>query len=123
MAAAGSGHVEAAQYAYEFDKDVNAVDDQGSTAMHASVSGGSGASQTDMTESGAVPGRYRRSSRSSRTSADGRRFKVGDNIPFDKPIQRMADIIVSRGGTPQTLPEGIRQTNCGSAEYGWPSIT
>ncbi len=39
LAAAGSGHLEAARYAYRFDQDVRATDDEGSTAMHEAVSG------------------------------------------------------------------------------------
>jgi hypothetical protein len=34
LAAASSSRVEAAQLAYQYDKDVKAVDDQHSTAMH-----------------------------------------------------------------------------------------
>ena len=33
MAATGSGHVGIAKYAYQFDKDVNAVDDAGLTVI------------------------------------------------------------------------------------------
>ena len=32
-------------------------------------------------------------------------IQIGDNIPLDKPIQRMAEIIVSRGGTPVQFPK------------------
>ena len=39
MAAAGSGHIETVQYAYELDPDVKAVTESGRTAMHASVLG------------------------------------------------------------------------------------
>jgi hypothetical protein len=31
--------------------------------------------------------------------------KVGDGAPFDKPTQRMCDIIYSRGGTPKYIPK------------------
>src|SRR5262249_4715813 len=37
MAAAGSGHIEAVKYAFELDPEVEAVNDQGSTVVHASV--------------------------------------------------------------------------------------
>jgi hypothetical protein len=37
MAAAGSGHVEPVQYAYEFDQDVKAINDTRNTVVHAAV--------------------------------------------------------------------------------------
>jgi hypothetical protein len=30
---------------------------------------------------------------------------IGDNAPLDQPDQRIADIIVSRGGTPRRFPK------------------
>jgi ankyrin repeat protein len=105
LAAAGSGHAETTRYAYEFDKDVTAVDDQKFTAMHECVSGtGQTATQTDMTElvqylaDIGVP--------LDEVDSRGRTpIKVGDGAPLDKPIQRMADIIISRGGTPKYFPK------------------
>jgi hypothetical protein len=32
-------------------------------------------------------------------------IQVGDGIPLDRPIQLMADIIISRGGTPRHFPK------------------
>ena len=32
-------------------------------------------------------------------------IQIGDIFPFDKPIQRMAEIILSRGGTPLYYPK------------------
>ncbi len=32
-------------------------------------------------------------------------IQVGDVFPLDQPIQRMADIIISRGGTPRHFPK------------------
>jgi ankyrin repeat protein len=103
LAAAASGYVAAAKYAFEFDKDVKAVDNGGRTAMHEVVSGGS-ASQADMTDlvqylaDIGVP--------LDEKDARGRTpIQTGDGIPLDKPIQRMAEIIVSRGGTPVAFPK------------------
>jgi ankyrin repeat protein len=105
MAAAGSGHVGVAKYAYQFDKDVNAVDDAGLTAMHFTVSGTGGlATQTQLCDlvqflaDIGVP--------LDQQDARGRTpIQVGDGIPLDKPIQLMADIIISRGGTPRHFPK------------------
>jgi len=104
LAAATSGHRDAAEYAFQFDKDVKAVDDNGGTAMHKSVSGGAPASQDDMVDlvqflaDIGVP--MDELDKRGRTP-----IKAGDGIPLDKPIQRMADIIVSRGGTPKVFPK------------------
>ena len=103
LAAAASGRVAAAKYAFEFDKDVKAVDNSGRTAMHAAVSGG-GATQTEMTELV----QYLADIGVPLDEKDGRGrtpIQTGDVIPFDMPIQRMADIIVSRGGTPVAFPK------------------
>ncbi len=105
LAAAASGRVAATKYAYEFDKGVKAVDNAGRTAMHECVSNpGSGATQADMTElvqylaDIGVP--------LDEKDARGRTpIQTGDGIPLDQPIQRMADIIVSRGGTPLVFPK------------------
>jgi uncharacterized protein len=105
LSAAASGRVPATKYAFEFDKEVKAVDKAGRTAMHMCVSNaGSGATQTEMTELAqyladiGVP--------LDEKDARGRTpIQTGDNIPLDQPIQRMADIIVSRGGTPVAFPK------------------
>ncbi|MEO8052741.1 MAG: ankyrin repeat domain-containing protein [Acidobacteriota bacterium] len=105
LAAAGSGHVEAAKYAYEFDKDPKAVDNLGFTAMHESVSGtGRLATQPELTElvqylaDIGVP--------LDEVDSRGRTpIQVGDGAPLDQPIQRMADIIIDRGGKPRYFPK------------------
>jgi ankyrin repeat protein len=104
LAAAVSGRVSAVKYAFEFDKDVKAVDKNGRTAMHECVNPGSGATQTEMTElvqylaDIGVP--------LDDKDARGRTpIQIGDVIPLDKPIQRIAEIIVSRGRTPVQFPK------------------
>jgi ankyrin repeat protein len=109
LAAAASGRVGAAKYAFEFDKNVKAVDNKGFTAMHECVSNpDSGATQAEMTElvdylAGiGVP--------LDEKDSHGRTpIQVGDDIPLDKPIQRMAEIIVSRGGTPVQFPKEYKK--------------
>lgn len=105
IVASASGRVAAAKYAFEFDKDVLASDKNGLTPMHASVSSpGGGATQAEMVElvqflaDIGVP----------MDEKDGRGrtpIQTGDGIPLDKPIQRMADIIVRRGATPHYFPK------------------
>ena len=105
LAASSSGRVAAAKFAFQFDKDVKSVDKNGRTAMHQTVSNpGSGATQTEMTElvqylsEIGVP-------MDEKDSRGRTPIQIGDGIPLDKPIQRMADIIVSRGGTPLYFPK------------------
>jgi uncharacterized protein len=105
LAAAASGHVEAARYAYELDKDVKAVDDTGFTAMHESMlSTGAPATQPELTTlvqylaDIGVP--LDEEDHRGRTA-----IQVGDGAPLDQPVQRMADIIISRGGTPRHFPK------------------
>jgi uncharacterized protein len=104
LSAAASGRTAAAKYAFEFDKDVKAVDSAKRTAMHEVVSGGGGATQPEMTELV----QYLADIGVPLDEKDGRgrtAIEIGDNIPYDMPIQRMADIIVSRGGTPVSFPK------------------
>ena len=105
LAAAGSGHIMAAELAYQYDKDVKAVDNFGYTAMHESMSGtGNLATQTELTElvqylAGiGVP--LDEPDKRGRTP-----IQIGDVIPLDQPIQRIADIIISRGGKPRYFPK------------------
>ena len=105
LAAAGSGHLTAAQFAYAYDQDVKAIDHYGFTAMHESVNMTRDlATQPEMTElvqylaDIGVP--------LDEPDSHGRTpIQVGDGAPLDQPIQRMADIIVSRGGTPRYFPK------------------
>jgi hypothetical protein len=105
IAAAGSGHIEAAQYAYEFDKDVKAATNTGFTAMHATVAGTLATSTQPeicklvqyLADIG-VP--------LDEEDARGRTpIATGDVIPVDQPIQLMAELIIQRGGTPKYFPK------------------
>ncbi len=105
LAATASGRVAAAQYAFQFDKDLKAVDKAGRTVMHAVVSNpGGGATQAEMTELV----QYLADVGAPLDEKDGRGrtpIQAGDGIPLDLPVQRMAEIIVSRGGTPIAFPK------------------
>ncbi|MGA3186774.1 MAG: ankyrin repeat domain-containing protein [Bryobacteraceae bacterium] len=109
LAASASGRVTAAKYAFEFDKNVKAVDNNGQTAMHKCVSNfASEATQEDRTELTqfladiGVP--------LDQDDARGKTpIELGDPIPLDQPIQRMADIIVSRGGKPKVFPKEYKK--------------
>jgi cytohesin len=109
LAAAASGHVAVTKYAYEFDKDVKATDNSGRTAMHECVSNpGGGATQDDMTQLV----QYLADIGVPLDDKDGRGrtpIQAGDGIPLDKPIQRMAEIIMSRGETPVAFPKEYKK--------------
>ncbi|MGA7237330.1 MAG: ankyrin repeat domain-containing protein, partial [Bryobacteraceae bacterium] len=80
LAAAASGRVGAAKYAFEFDKDVKAIDSAGRTAMHEVVGGGGGATQLEMTDLV----QYLADIGVPLDEKDGRgktAIEVGDNIP------------------------------------------
>jgi len=104
LAAAASGRVQAAKCAYEFDKDVKAVDRTGKTAMHLVVGGGGGASQAEMTETVqfladiGVP-------LDQKDSRGRTPIQLGDFIPLNQPINLMTELIVSRGGKPLVYPK------------------
>lgn len=109
LAASLSGCAPAAKYAYEFDKDVKAVDLRGRTAMHESVANpGSGATQAERTElvqylAGiGVP-------LDEKDKRGHTPIEVGDPIPLDEPIQRMADLIVARGEKPKVFPKEYKK--------------
>jgi ankyrin repeat protein len=116
LAAAASGHVEAAKFAFQYDKDVKAVDKLGRTAMHQAITNMRGATQDDMVEMVqyladiGVP-------LDEKDSRGRTPIQQGDPIPLDKPIQRIADIIVSRGGTPVAFPkEYVKATAAAQAK-------
>ena len=109
LVASSSGRIAVAKYAFEFDKDVTAADKNGQTAMHKVVSNFRGsATQDDMTEVAqfladiGVP-------LDEKDSRGRTPIQVGDVLPLDKPIQRIADIIVSRGGTPKAFPKEYKK--------------
>jgi uncharacterized protein len=105
LAAAASGHVTAARLGYQYDKDAKAVDNYGFTAMHESVNATANrATQLELTElvqylaDIGVP--------LDEPDSRGRTpIQIGDVIPLDQPIQRIADIIISRGGAPRYFPK------------------
>jgi uncharacterized protein len=122
LAAANSGHVESARFAYQYDKNLTATDNLGYTAMHMTVNATlSLATQPEMVElvqylaDIGVP-------MDELTKGGRTPIRVGDGVPIDMPIQRMADIIISRGGTPKYMPkEYVRPTTGRFAVSSGPS--
>ena len=108
LAASASGRAPAAKLAFEYDKGVLATDKSGRTAMHESVGNSGGATQDQMTElveylAGIGVPLDQKDARGQTA------IQIGDIIPLDKPIQRLAEIIVARGGTPVVFPKEYRK--------------
>ena len=100
MAAAGSAHLEAVQYAYELDPHTDAVTSTGATVVHAAVTGvGPTASQPEvckivdfLAEKGAPLGAK---------DARGRTpIDIADGLPLDQVVEELTRLIVKAGGVP-----------------------
>jgi ankyrin repeat protein len=101
MAAAGSGHVDAVKYAYEFDQDVKAATTSGGTIVHASVTGtlGPNATQADICE----VIRFLAEKGAPLDGLDGRGrtpMDVADVLPIDKAVELLTELIIKSGAKP-----------------------
>jgi cytohesin len=100
MAAAGSGHVEAVQYAYELDKRVDAVTTSGSTAMHSSVTG-TMANSTQPEICKVIQFLADKGVPLDTKDARGRTpIAIADPLPIDLAEELLTKLIVQAGGTP-----------------------
>jgi ankyrin repeat protein len=101
MSAAGSGHLEPVKYAYELAPDIAAVNDYGSTVIHAAVTGTLGVSTQQkiceviafLAEKGA---KLDERDRTGRTP-----IAIADVLPIDKAVELLTDLIVKSGATPK----------------------
>ena len=102
MAAAGSGHVGAVKYAFQFDQDVKAATDTGDTIMHASVTGTTAfATQLEICE--VVQFLADKGVPLDEKNARGRTpIDVADVLPIDKAVELMTDLIIKSGAKPKT---------------------
>jgi ankyrin repeat protein len=102
MAAVGSGHVEAAKYAYELDPDVKAVTSTGSTLMHLSVQGTMANSTQDEI---CKVIRFLADKGAPLDEKDGRGrtpIDIADILPIDKAVDLLDELIRKSGATPKT---------------------
>ncbi len=100
MAAVGSGHVEAVEYAYQFDKDVKATTDSGATVVHVSVTGTLGAS-TQPEVCKVI--QFLSDHNAPLDEKDGRGrtpIDVADVLPIDKAVDLLTAILIKRGTPP-----------------------
>ena len=101
MAAAGSGHVEAVQAAYEFDKRVDAVTDSGGTVMHSAVTG-TGAISTQPEICKVVEFLAEKGVPLDVKDSRGRTpLAIADILPLDTVVDLLTKLIEKSGATPQ----------------------
>jgi ankyrin repeat protein len=102
MAAAGSGHLEPVQYAYEFDQDVNAVNDSRNTVVHATVT----LTMTNSTQPEicrVIQFLADKGAPLDEKNARGRTpIETADTLPIDKAVELLTDLIVKSGATPKS---------------------
>ena len=103
MSAAGSGHVAVVKYAYELDPDINAVTENGTTAVHASVTGSSQHS-TQPEIAKVVQFLADKGADLDVKDSRGRTpIAIADILPLDTVVELLTDLIVKSGHTPQTF--------------------
>jgi ankyrin repeat protein len=102
MAAAGSGHLEPVQYAYEFDQNVKAVSDSGNTVVHAAVT----FTMTNSTQPEicrVIQFLADKGAPLDEKNARGRTpIETADTLPIDKAVELLTDLIVKSGATPKS---------------------
>lgn len=97
MSAAGSGHIEAVQYAYELDPDTKVVNNQKSTVMHAAVTGTGSVPQPEICK--VVEFLASKGAPLNDKDARGRTpFDICDPLPLDQVQDVLTRLIVQAGG-------------------------
>jgi uncharacterized protein len=101
MSAAGSGHVEPVKYAHELAPEVEAVNEYGTTVMHAAVTGtGTIATQAEICE--VIQFLADKGAKLDEKDRTGRTpIAIADTLPIDKGVQLLTDLIVKSGATPK----------------------
>ena len=106
MAAAGSGHIETVQYAYELDPDVKAVTDTGRTVMHASVLG-SMTTSTQPEICKVVQFLADKGAELDPSDSSGRTpIMIADILPIDKAVDLLTKLIKQSGQVPKQATSG-----------------
>jgi ankyrin repeat protein len=101
MSAVGSGKLEVVKYAYELAPDIDAVNDFGSTVMHAAVTGTLGPStQAEICD----VIRFLAEKGAKLDEKDGRGrtpIDIADVLPIDKAVELLTELIIKSGGKPK----------------------
>ena len=102
IAAAGSGHLEPVQYAYELDPEIKAVTDTKSTVIHAAVT----FTMTNSTQPEicrVIQFLADKGAALDEKDARGRTpIEIADRLPIDKAVDLLTELIVKSGATPKS---------------------
>jgi len=102
IAAAGSGHLEPVQYAYELDPEIKAVTDTRSTVIHAAVT----FTMTNSTQPEicrVIQFLADKGAALDEKDARGRTpIEIADRLPIDKAVDLLTELIVKSGATPKS---------------------
>jgi ankyrin repeat protein len=101
MSAAGSGHVEPVKYAYELASEIDAVNEYGTTVMHAAVTGtGFIATQAEICE--VIRFLAEKGAKLDEADRTGRTpIAIADVLPIDKGVELLTELILKSGATPK----------------------
>jgi len=103
MSAAGSGHVDVVKYAYELDPDVKGVTENGTTAVHAAVTG-TGQISTQPEIAKVVQFLADKGAELDLKNSRGLTpIAIADFLPLDTVVELLTKLIVQSGHTPQAL--------------------
>jgi ankyrin repeat protein len=101
MSAAGSGHVGPVKYAHQLAPEVDAVSENGTTVMHAAVSGtGLIATQAEICE--VIQFLADKGAKLDEKDRTGRTpIAIADTLPIDKGVELLTQLIIKSGATPK----------------------
>jgi len=105
MAAAGSGHIEAVKFAFQYDPDVKAVTDTGTTVMHSAVTFTlTNSTQPEVCK--VVQFLADKGAPLDEKDARGRTpIAVANVLPIDKAVDLLTELIVKSGAQPKISPK------------------
>ena len=105
MAAVGSGRVEAVKFAYQYDNDVKAATNSGSTLIHASVTGTAQGGTQEAQERVCEVIRFlaEKGAPLDEKNGQGRTaIDIADVLPIDKAVDLLTVLIVKSGAQPKS---------------------
>ena len=105
MAAVGSAQVEAVRFAWDYDNDIHAVTNNGTTLIHASVSGtANGATQEAQDRvCGVIGFLASKGAALDEINAAGRTaIDLADGLPIDKAVDLLTQLILKTGKKPRS---------------------
>jgi len=105
MAAVGSGRVEVVKFAYDHDQDVKVTTTNGTTLIHASVTGTAQGGTQDAQDRVCEVIRFlaEKGAPLDEKNAQGRTaIDIADILPIDKAVDLLTELIVKSGAQPKS---------------------